>query len=471
MGRDLHRLHTIMESSSFGSPAPLQSKVGHVPWLLAACVFIFLTACIPVIPPAKTAGSTPSITTPTLTQTAAQARTANKAPTLRSPIPASTSQLPPPALATLQIVYKNQGNIQLWQSGTTTDLVEYTGYPQYMDYEGYYNTLPVLFSDDGAYIAFLQLDGGIWTVRQDGTDLKLVTNENDPVYERPYLIGWLAGTHTLLFSKICSLGTGLYAQIGTFYTANIDTGEVQKHEVFPNTSSAFFPAPDGKHIAVVSGGEIVVIEASGENLKNLPAFSKITTAIWSEDSHSLLVVVSTKNTNESLDGPIEVWRVFIDGQPAIHLSSFPAATVLDQGIEAAVWIAPDLAHLAYFRRVNDRGKIYELHVAGIDESNDQILFRGDAAQVVWAPDSQQFVVWRSSENPAFVLVDTIGNLRELTAMAAWDIAWIDAKKLLLFNGVEFWVVEDKHQEIMITRKEEGYSPLRYFRQFDLRKVE
>ena len=63
--------------------------------------------------------------------------------------------------------------------------------------------------------------------------------------------------------------------------------------------------------------------------------------------------------------------------------------ILDQDFEAtvwaAVWIAPDLTHLAYFNQVADQENLYELHVAGIDMSNDQTLFQGDATQVVWAP--------------------------------------------------------------------------------------
>ena len=83
-------------------------------------------------------------------------------------------------------------------------------------------------------------------------------------------------------------------------------------------------------------------------------------------------------------------------------------------------------------------------------------------------DSKHFVVWRSSEKPAFVLVDTIGKLQEFTSIKALDIAWIDAENLLLFNGVEFWVIDDNHHETLVLRIEEGHIPLQYYRQFDFR---
>ena len=229
-----------------------------------------------------------------------------------------------PVSTTLQIVYGNQGKIQLWQSGRTTDLVEYMGNPQYMDYEGFINTLPMLFSDDGAYIAFLQLDGGIWIVRPDGSDLKFIYNETDvdPAFERPYLINWLPGTHILLFSKIYWLATSLYSKSGTFYAANIDTGDVNKHEVFPNKGATFIPAPDGIHIAAVSGGELVVIEASGDNRKELHSFPWIKKPRLVTHSDSLIIVVSPNKLNKSSDSHFEIWQVFIDNRPLYNYPTF-----------------------------------------------------------------------------------------------------------------------------------------------------
>ena len=502
----------------------MHHHVGCAHWLLVACTLIFLTACtapvstMPVISPTGTASQISTSAAPMLTETVAPTRIPTGTPTqtetvtatpteTRTPTPTAIPQPLPPDLATLQIVYRDQGIMRLWQSGGITDLAEYAGDLQFMDYEGFYNTLPVLFSDDGVYIAFLQLDGGVWMVRQDGADLKLIYHETDPdidpSHERPYLIGWLPGTHTLLFSKVYWLDTSIYTRIGTFWTANMDTGAVNKHEVFPNRGARFFPAPDGKHIAGVSSGQLVVLEASREGLQTLQSFPWIATVAWSNTSDSLLVVASPNELSVSPDlsvssdlsvspeGPLEVWRVYINGQPPIRLSNnIPAALIADINfIEAKVWIAPDLTHLAYFKRMEGQEKLYELHVAGADLSNDRTLFQGEIVPVVWAPDSQQFVVWRSSGNPAFVLVDTFGNLRELTAMPGWDsrdpdralaflatmppwdIAWIDAENLLLFNGLEFWVVGENRQEILVLRKEENDRPLQYFRQFDFRFAE
>ncbi len=422
---------------------------------------------------------------PTLTSTPKPKVTPSKTsiplpPTL---IPTATPYLMPAALASLQIVYEDLGKIKLWQSGKKIDLDEYSGDPQYMNYEDFCNTLPLMFSEDGHYIAFLQLDGSVWTVRPDGTDLKLIYNktEIDPAFERPYLIGWLPNTHTLLFSKIYWLATSLYSTTGTLYEANIDTGVVTSKEVFPNKETEFSPSPDGSLIAAVSGGvggdELIVVNGKGENPHKLVSFSWISTVVWSKASDSLLVVASSKELyttpdewGKPLDLPIEIWQVFVTGRSAIRLSRVQAAVVadIDGFVKAKIWIAPDITHLAYYKHVNDQENFYELHVAKTDLSNDQKLFIGDFKPVVWAPNSKQFVVWRSSENPDFILADTDGNIRELTTMYAWDIDWIDAENLLLFSGHEFWWVNLDNQQFLFSKDESVITPRRYYRQFDFR---
>jgi hypothetical protein len=349
---------------------------------------------------------TPPIPTPEVVQPPAS-------PQIVDPIPATDPAEPvpqspaPPSDGTLRVVYVKEGNLWLWTEANGSIALTTSG-----------NVNNVTLSDDGLLAAFTrQVDdfrSEIWVVNTDSTSERLlvsiadiealvINRSPDASGVAPHHLAWIPGTHALAFNTRQSFMVGFLVN-DDLQLVNAASGE-QLTLLSSGSGGMFYFSPDGSQIAITTPNKLFLINTDGSNLRDgLLVYEEVLTAseyrfyaepVWSADSSTLLVAIPPRDPLAARDQSTTIWRVLVDGSPAVQLGGVPA-TFFGGGVA----FSPDLNKLIYQREVGlPQDNLRELHVANSDLTEDRVLFTTPMLQFHgWAGDSQHFFFSAGPEN-------------------------------------------------------------------------
>ncbi len=352
----------------------------------------------------------------------------------------------------LEVHFKSDGNVWVWEEGKPARQVSDTGDAQYFT-----------FSPDGEVVVFERTIGSfpydykieLWAVDRDGSNLrKLVSVEQFDQFlpERheawianlPRDYRWFAGTHKLSFGVypfINAVG-GSDAAVG-YCLVNADTLVLERWD-HPKAIDPYgpraMPSPDGKVIAMVDRDSISLVNADGsvihEDALTYPAMNNgegpgwgAPQVVWTPDSQFLRVAVWEEDAGS--DG-FSTWQIPTDGSLGIKLHTF-------SGMEYFASISPNQAYIAYIHRVQPMSNDNELHLARFDGSADviyatgyQLYFEG------WSHDSFHFAYDLFATHQLLLgsLCGKPVSLVESSDTPATQITWVDATHFLFVGGRE-----------------------------------
>jgi dipeptidyl aminopeptidase/acylaminoacyl peptidase len=332
------------------------------------------------------------------------------APATETEQPATATPKPPTGQA-LRVAYIKDGNLWLWTESSGAQALTSSGSIQ-----------DVFLSDDGILAAFTrQVDdfsSEIWVVNTDGTGERLLVSTADieaMVVNRspdasgvaPHKIAWIPGTHALAFNTRQSFMVGFLLN-DDLRLVNAASGE-QLTLLPTGNGGMFYYSPDGSQIAITTPNKLFMVNADGTNRRdNLLNYEEVLTAseyrfyaepVWSVDSSSLYAAIPPRDPLAARDQATTIWRVSIDGSPAMKLGGVPA-TFFGGGVA----FSPDLSKLIYQREVGlPQDNLRELHLADIELSEDRVLFTAPLLQFHgWAGDSQHYFFNAGQENRMLV---------------------------------------------------------------------
>jgi hypothetical protein len=381
------------------------------------------------------------------------------APTPVRPTPTPTAcldekakpQIVPPRTETLEVRFISDGNIWVWEEGSTARQVSSTG-----------DASRFSFSPDGQVIAFERPAGGhqegihqveLWAINRDGSGLRqlvsaeqfnrLYTEQEHPgawAANLPTDYRWLPGTHQLSFGVYPAYNAiGWGATATSYWMVDTSTGKLSawpKAEKIDPYGPHRLVSPDGQKVAIVGRESLSLIHADGSTIRKgaltYPASNCVEgpcwlapTAVWTADSQILRVLVWEANAFGEQER-FSAWEVPAHGKPARKIATF-------DGMQYYIYLSPNQQYIAYLNRTTPTSNHWELHLASFDGSRD-ILFTGGYALIPqgWAPDSMYFVYTQSSVQQSW-LAPVCGPAQPLLDPAdgpAFDITWLDANRFL-----------------------------------------
>ena len=320
-----------------------------------------------------------------------------------TPLPSLTprpSLTPVPNTGSLRIALLQINDLNLWRAGASAPLA------------GGAN-LPILISPGGDLVIFTRV-GDLWSIGvEDKKETQLLNvdavNALQSVEEGgpriPYKLGWLPQTRTLLFNTaFFYVDSNTRRPADDLNAVDIVSGKVTRL-LEDGQGGDFFPAPDGRSIALARPGSISVVDASGENLREIFAFEPILTPdaspfypplVWTPDSTAVLLVLPPRDAANDTAAATAVWRIPINGTPPQKMTE-----VNTNG--GPLVISPDQSRILYQLNILAETGAGELHAAQIDGSGDTILQQGDAARLVgWMINSRGYTFRKGTDNAIWV---------------------------------------------------------------------
>jgi hypothetical protein len=342
--------------------------------------------------------------------------------------------LPPPAVATLRVVYIKADNVWLWTEGT--------GILQLTSAGGARN--PVL-SGDGQVVAFIR-NGELWAVNADGT------NERQLV-STAYLAGlasggdtaevktivWRPGTHMIYFNTVVVAAIVGY-RIPQADLLSIDAdGSADLVADLESSGSGGEPyfSPDGTIVALSQPDKIIYMEVSGAYWNVALTFANVLTysewsyypeIVWLPDSSGVRVVIPAADPLGDPTQPSTFWNVPVSGTPSI-LTTFVAAPAF----ASFPYISPD-SNVVLYQAENPGGvEIHSIRSDGMDTFYTSYP-SGTVEIEGWTPDSVHFMVHHL---PTQINIMAAGEDQVLgdTSVVS-KVKWIDSSRFLFLNGVE-----------------------------------
>jgi hypothetical protein len=273
----------------------------------------------------------------------------------------------------------------------------------------------VKISDDGQVVAFTRGDD-LWMVKSDGTEERqLVTAEEFAAMESREAgvevalsdFEWIPGTHILAFNTLWRIEVGL-AYNDDLHLVNADTLE-RTVLLPPGEGGDFYYSPDGKQVAVVTSSSISLLNADGENRRDVFTHAPVAThseyrfyvrPVWATDSASLRVVLPPADSYEQPAASTGIWHIPADGTPASLISSI--RTGWSPAHLNPFLISPNLRYVAHvhYERSDSRSLAASgVFVKDLDRSETiPCYLRADSSETVtrlaeatiygWSPDSQ-----------------------------------------------------------------------------------
>jgi Tol biopolymer transport system component len=368
---------------------------------------------------------------PTSEATVEQTQTAR--PTL-TPTQASTAT-PEPGPLHASVAYVKEDNVWLWTSDQEPmPLTDNRG------------VTDVKISDDGQVVAFAR-GNELWMVRSDGTDERVLISGSDlaamqpkPPFELPVVpnrFAWVPGTHIVVYNTRVRTDIGLALNDDLRL---VDAESLKQNTMLPPSEGGeFYYAPDGRRIALVTSGKITVVDADGENRREVFTYTPPATyseflyyakPTWSADSSSLHVAIPPADPHARPPQATSIWRISID-VPSSHLiGNIVAAPGSD------IAFSPDLQYVTYVGQPSDQPQQDQdaLLVTELDSDQTTSYFPQAFAVYSWAPEGQHFAFLSNPELPRA----WIGQLGE-EAVPAYDdpsnpvvdLSWIDAAHYLV----------------------------------------
>jgi Tol biopolymer transport system component len=275
----------------------------------------------------------------------------------------------------------------------------------------------MLIAPGGELVIFTRV-GDLWSVGvEDKKETQLM--DVDAIYALqpieggeprvPYQLGWLPQSQVLLFSTAFNpVEGGPLRRADDLNSYDLASGKVSRL-LNDGQGGDFFPSPDGRSIAIALPGSISVMDAGGENLREIFAFEPILTPdaspyypklVWTPDSASVLLVLPPRDAANDTAAVTTVWRLPIDGSEPQKLTD-----VNTNG--GPLVISPDQARILYQLNIQAETGSGELHAALIDGSGDTILHNGSPSRLVgWSADSRGYTFRTEADNA--ILVGELG---------------------------------------------------------------
>jgi Tol biopolymer transport system component len=404
----------------------------------------------PPAPPAETRttgdGQVEIVVTAQLTPPTPQAMTPTPTPASWEPPPQTVepafTPMPPseyPAPAGLQVAFVRDGQLWLWTAGTGQAVALASA----DDTSG-----QVKLSDDGAIVAFVR-ENTLWAVNRDGSEERQLLSAADldalaPSDEGAILnrLAWVPGTHTLALNTQLNLAYGLVLN-DDLHLVDAETGAFTTL-LPPGEGGEFYYSPDGSRIAVVTPGEISLVDADGGQREQVLTYTPVNTGseyrfyaqpAWASDSRSLRVAIPPPVPHAQPAEQTTLWHIATDGTPARMLTSIDAAPLA--GTEAIAF-SPNLEFVAYaqLRQAEGASPAEAEPWLGVRRlANDDWQAYPYAGNFVrWAPDSRRFAFLAGRESPQLRIGQWSGGILPGSldsGTPVFDVRWVDAEHYLV----------------------------------------
>ena len=274
-----------------------------------------------------------------------------------------------PSLPTgmIEVAFVKDGNIQVWDEATQqTRTIVNIG-----------DVFTVNVSEDGQRIAFTRgswvgdvFDGyeqfALWAMDRDGgnlrelisaQDLRQRINPGERTSSNLFQLSWVPQSHQLIFSgtKYIVQAEGLsHAVPHGVYLVDTEDGSVT---VLAEAAEhlRFLPSPDGEQIALMSPGEVGLINTDGSNKRQkLLTYAEVglagplfPTGAWTQDS-SAFVVTGSFEREPGHEVNFTVWRIPSDG------ASPEALAAITESNPSSVNFSPDGKSLSFVQSTDQQ---------------------------------------------------------------------------------------------------------------------
>ena len=354
-----------------------------------------------------------------------------------TPIPADAY----PAPAGLRVAFVKNGDIWLW----TAEEREATLLTSAGDGIG-----TVKISDDGEIVAFRRGDE-LWKINSDGTgerqlleakDFDAMETEPAGAEVRLGRFEWIPGTHALAFNTRLRL-EARDVLADDLRLVNADT-LAQSVLLAPGEGGQFHYSPDGSQIAIVTTGDISLINAGGGNRRDsVLTYARVAMyseddyyaqPTWAADGSSLMVAIPPADPHAQPVQPTTIWRIPTDGTPAsliTDIAAFPE--------KGAVAFSHGLTYVAYVElpqsgtTPTEREQIW-LKVMRL-KNGDWAAYPIYGDLYGWAPNSRRFAFLADTGHQTAQL--QIGQYSGPTipgsidaGTSVHDVRWVDADHYL-----------------------------------------
>ncbi len=218
----------------------------------------------------------------------------------------------------------------------------------------------------------------------------------------PSQLEWRPNSHQLYFNTSPRIeGPGLFLN-DDLWVVDLDDGLLTMI-LPPGEGGNFYFSPNGERVAVVTPGQIQLMDYDGNNRQDVlyhepvitySEFQYYATPVWSADSQSLVIAIPPEDFMAGDHQPTTVWRIDDNGQPArkigdlMTLMRIPAPPVFD----------PDLGQVAYlFGEGANNGPGSPpagLAIAALDQFalGESIIYSQEVENLGdWSPNGRQFI--------------------------------------------------------------------------------
>jgi hypothetical protein len=334
----------------------------------------------------------------------------------------------------LRVALIKEGDVWLWAAEAKTWVRLTTGGGADGD---------VRITDDSAMLAFTRGDE-LWAVNSDGSSQRLLVSVDDlgameppEAVVRLHRYEWVPGTHVLAYNTQLRMAIGLVLN-DDLHLVDADTLE-HTALLSPGQGGEFYYSPDGSEIAIVTPGDISLVDADGGNRRDaLLTYTPVATyseyayyaqPVWAPDGKALRVAIPPADPQAAPGQHTTIWHIPGDGTPARLVTSIEVAPVL--GPHAAL-LSPDLSLVAYAQlRQPEDGSAEDaqllLQVQRLD-NGDWIAFPHPSIFHAWAPDSRYFA-FQSGLTPHLLIGQWSGPTKAGGVDAGTpisDLRWTDA---------------------------------------------
>jgi hypothetical protein len=333
----------------------------------------------------------------------------------------------------LRVVFVREGGIWLWTAETrAAALLASVG-----DDLG-----QVELSDHGRVVVFRRGDE-LGAIDSDGQNERQLLGEEDlePLESegfevRLHRFAWVPGTHTVAFNT----RERLEARDVPADDLRLVDADEQITLLPPGEGGEFTYSPDGSKVAVVTSGDISLLDADGANRRDsVLTYAPVATytgddyyvkPVWAADGSVLMVAVPPPEPDARPIQHTTIWRIPVDGSSAELVTTIKALP------GAAVCFSPRMTYVAYVEALRlgetpDEVRV-QLRVVRLTDGAWQAY--PDAGELHgWAPNSRRFAFVAGRERPQLKIGEWSGGTIPGSidaGISVYDVRWIDRNRYL-----------------------------------------